>query len=137
DLLAQSMLLVDKLQRAYQLPGRWRRHVWHWQMQHCEGMFRQGVGGQWRFRHREDRTDPLLFQPGQLLIEPLTLLRQSFFFALAWVPSLPAPRTRAARQQTIDHPIKTAHSLSCTSSVVCVHRCWHGSTSTYASCSQV
>src|SRR5215471_11750630 len=107
DRLAQRMLLVDKLQRAYELPSRWRRHVWHGQMQHGEGMSRQGVGGQWRFRHREDRTDTSLCQPGQLIIEPLALLRPPFFFARERVASLPAPRTRAARQHTLDHPIKT------------------------------
>src|SRR5215467_11821234 len=124
------MLLVDKLQRVYQLSGRWRGHVWHWQMQHCEGMFRQSVGGQWRFRHREDRTDTLFCQPGQLIIKPLALLKQPCFFALERVASLAAPRTRAARQQTIDHPIKTAHSLSCAFSVVYLHRCWRGAPST-------
>ena len=83
------------------------------------------------------RTDTSLFQPGQLIIEPIALLRPPFFFALERVASLPAPRTRAARQHTLDHPIKTAHSLSCTSAVVCVHRRWLGATSTYAAYSQV
>src|SRR5215470_3301441 len=106
-------------------------------MQHSEGMFRQGFASQRRLRHREDRTDTLLFQPGQLLIEPLAFLRQPFFFAFERVASLPAPRTRAARQHTIDHPIKTTHSLSYTSSVVCLPGCWLGATSTCTSFSQV